>query len=106
MLPIELQAPRDVARMLALRVRALRLDRGWTQQEIADRAGLAMTTYRRFEHTGLISLDRLLKVAGVLGARGGFDQLFVRAPARSLAELEQQAERQTRKRGRRRDAQT
>jgi hypothetical protein len=40
----------------------------------------------------------------VLDARAGFDHLFVRPPARSLAELEKQAEPQTRKRGRRRDA--
>src|SRR5690606_29289359 len=49
MLPIELQAPRDMARMLARRVKALRLDRGWTQQEVAERAGLTLATYRRFE---------------------------------------------------------
>lgn len=105
MLPIELQGPRDLARMLAGRIRALRLDRGWTQQETAERAGLAPATYRHFERTGQISLERLLKLAVVLDARGGLDGLFVRPPARSLAELEERAERQTRRRGRRSDAQ-
>jgi transcriptional regulator with XRE-family HTH domain len=104
MLPIELQTPRDMARTLARRVRALRLDRGWTQEEIAERAGLSLATYRRFERTGRISLERLLKLAVILDARAGFDQLFLRSPARSLAELEERAERQTRRRGRRRDA--
>jgi transcriptional regulator with XRE-family HTH domain len=104
MLPIELQAPSDMARMLARRVRTLRLDRGWTQQELAERAGLALATYRRFERSGHISLERLLKLAVVLDARGGFDRLFVRPRARSLAELERQGEPQARKRGRRRDA--
>lgn len=105
MLPIELQTPRDMARMLARRVKALRLDRGWTQQEIAERAGLTLATYRRFERTGRISLERLLKLAVILDARAGFDQLFIRAPARSLADLEQRAERRTRKRGQRGNAQ-
>lgn len=105
MLPPDLQTPRDMARTLARRVRALRLDRGWTQEEIAERAGLSLATYRRFERTGRMSLERLLKLAVILDARAGFDQLFVRSPARSLAELEERAERQTRKRGRRRDAQ-
>lgn len=104
MLPIELQTPRDTARMLARRVKALRLDRGWTQQEVAERAGLALATYRRFERTGQISLERLLKLAVVLDARAGLEQMFVRSPARSLAELEQRAEPQARKRGKRRDA--
>jgi len=104
MFPIELQTPRDVARMLAERVKALRLDRGWTQKEVAERAGLALATYRRFERTGRISLERLVKLAVILDARAGFDQLFARPPARSLDELEQRAERPVRQRGMRRDA--
>lgn len=106
MLPIELRSPSDVARMLARRVKALRLDFGWTQQELAERAGLTLATYRRFERTGQISLERLLKLAVILDARAGFDALFVRSPARSLADLEARSSRQTRKRGKRRDAQT
>jgi transcriptional regulator with XRE-family HTH domain len=104
MIPSELQSPGEIARMLAKRIRTLRLDHGWTQQEAAERAGLALATYRQFERTGRTSLERLLKLAVVLDAREGFDHLFVRPPARSLAELEKQAEPQTRKRGRRRDA--
>ncbi len=92
--------------MLARRVKAVRLDRGWTQQEVAERAGLTLATYRRFERTGKVSLERLLKLAVVLDARAGFDQLFAAPPARSVADLERRAERQTRKRGRRRDAKT
>ena len=102
MLPLDLQSPGEIARMLARRIRALRLDNGWTQQEAAERAGLALATYRQFERTGRISLERLLKLAVILDARAGFDHLFLRPPARSLAELEKQAEGQTRKRGRRR----
>jgi transcriptional regulator with XRE-family HTH domain len=104
MLPLDLQNPREMARTVAQRVKTLRLDRGWTQQELAERAGLALATYRQFERTGRISLERLLKLAVILDARAGFEHLFVRPPARSLAELEKLAERQTRKRGRRYDA--
>lgn len=105
MLPIHLQTPRETAQMLAGRVRALRLERGWTQQEVADRTGIALATYRHFERTGQISLERLLKLAVVLDARAGFDGLFMPPPARSLAELERKDERPARKRGRRSDAQ-
>lgn len=105
MLPTDLQTPRDMARLLARRVKVLRLDLGWTQREVAERAAINLATYRRFERTGQISLERLLKLAVILDARAGFDHLFSRPPARSLAELEQRAERLTRKRGRRRDAQ-
>jgi transcriptional regulator with XRE-family HTH domain len=105
MLPPELQSPREIAQALAQRVKALRLERGWTQQEVAERAGVALPTYRVFERSGRISLDRLLRLALVLDARAGFDQLFAPGPAGSLAELERRAERPSRKRGRRRDAQ-
>lgn len=104
MIPLSVHSPREIARTLAGRIKLLRLDRGWTQEEAAKRAGVALATYRQFERTGQISLERLLKLAVVLNASEGFDQLFVRPPARSLSELEQLAERQTRKRGRRRDA--
>jgi transcriptional regulator with XRE-family HTH domain len=91
---------------LARRVKAFRLERGWTQQEVAERAGLALPTYRIFERSGRISLDRLLKLAVIFEARAGFDQLFAPKPVRSLAELERRVERPSRKRGRRGDAQT
>ncbi len=106
MLPLYLQSPREIARSLARRVKMLRLERGWTQQETSGRAGLALATYQRFERTGNISLERLLKLAVILDAQGGFEQLFIAAPARSLAELEQRSEQSSRKRGKRSDAQT
>ncbi len=105
MLPVDLQPPHELARTLAERVKVLRLERGWTQQETAERAGLTLATYRRFEREGRISLERLLKLAVVLDARRGFDHLFVADPAGSLAELEQRVQRSARKRGRRSDAQ-
>lgn len=89
--------------MLARRVKALRLERGWTQQEIADRSGIALATYRQFERSGRVSLERLLRLAVILDAQAGFDSLFTRPAARSLSELEDE-DRPRRKRGRRSDA--
>lgn len=106
MLPLSFRSPREIARTLARRVKVLRLQHGWTQQEIAERAGLALATYRRFERSGRISLERLLKLAVVLDAREGFGQLFAAPPASSLAELEQRSQPPARQRGKRRDAQT
>ena len=105
MLPPELLTPSETAELLAKRVKQIRLERGWTHEEIARRAGLAIATYRRFERTGSISLDRLLRVAMVLDALPAFAGLFARPQPRSLAELERQAASPARKRGRRRDAQ-
>src|SRR5688572_19804821 len=104
MLPFTLVTPSETAELLARRVKQLRLERGWTHQEIAQRAGLALATYRRFERTGSISLERLLRLAMVLDALPAFGELFVQPRPRSLAELEKM-EKPARKRGRRRDAQ-
>lgn len=106
MLPFDLRTPAEIAGLLADRVRALRLQRGWTQQELAERAGLTLATYRRFEHSGRISLERLLRIAVVLDARAGFDRLFPLPPAQSLAELAERTQQPARKRGRRNRADT
>jgi transcriptional regulator with XRE-family HTH domain len=99
MLPVELQSPKELALGLARRVKVLRLEREWTQQELAERAGVALATYQRFERTGNVSLERLLRIAVVLDARGGFDRLFVRPEARSLDELRRLSASSRRKRG-------
>ena len=101
MLPFELQTPGEISRSLSDRVRLLRLQRGWTQQEIAERSGLTLATYRRFERTGRIALERLLRIAVILDAQSGFAQLFAPPAAQSLAELAERTRQTSRKRGRR-----
>jgi transcriptional regulator with XRE-family HTH domain len=56
----------ELARTLAGRVRARRLRRGWSQAELAGRAGIKTPTYVLFERTGQISLLRFLKIMGTL----------------------------------------
>ena len=73
MLPL-ISAP-EVAAELARRVRARRLQRAWTQAEMARRAGLRESTYVLFERTGKISLLRLLKVLDMLGLLEEFDRI-------------------------------
>ena len=92
--------PAEVCRELAARVRQLRLSLGWSQVELAQRAGVAFSTLKRFEHTGQISLTRLVMLAGALRAVDGFDLLLALPRASSLAELEARAPK--RQRGRRR----
>ena len=60
----------EVRRQLAERIRAHRIARSWTQREIARRAGMAFETYRLFERTGRVSLDRFLRLLDLLGLLG------------------------------------
>ena len=92
----------DEGRRLVDRVRERRLGRGWTQAELAERAGLALPTLKLFERTGRISLDRLLRIASALGALEDFRTLFTPPPARSLDEIEARTSAPERRYGRRR----
>lgn len=72
---LSLKSTQEVAMDLADRVRERRLHRGWTQEEMALRAGMKTPTYVLFERTGRIALSRLLKIFEVLGWLDAFDQI-------------------------------
>lgn len=72
---LSLKSPLEIAADLAVRVRERRLQRAWTQDELARRAGLKTATYILFERTGRISLIRLLKILEVLDLLGEFDRI-------------------------------
>jgi transcriptional regulator with XRE-family HTH domain len=92
--------PSEMPRLLATRAKALRIARGLTQAELAERAGIKLSTLRAFERSGRIALHRLLAVAHVLGGMSEFQTLFPPPAARTMAELEALSERRTRKYGR------
>ena len=52
MISFDMVTPNDVAKQIAARVKARRLELNLTQEGIATRAGLKFATYRRFEQTG------------------------------------------------------
>ena len=79
--------PDDVAKQIATRVKARRLELNLTQEGIAERAGLKFATYRRFEQTGEISLKGLLQIGFALNALSEFDALFVQKQYQSLDDV-------------------
>ena len=95
-------------KQVARRAVARRLAVGWTRDELAQRSGVAVDTLKRFEQTGQVSLERLLKIALALDALHEFGALFPEPPATSLAALEAQVaargRQRARSRGRRRVA--
>ena len=52
---------------VALNMRQLRLDKGFTQAGLSERSGVSLPTLRKFEQKGQISLESLFKIAMVLG---------------------------------------
>lgn len=69
-------SPYDVMLSVAQRAKTLRLEQNITQQELADRVGIAIGTIKRFEKTGEIQFNHLLRVALVLGRLEEFVNLF------------------------------
>ncbi len=74
-LPIELKTPKDVQRELAGRFKARRLALNLTQEGLAARSGVSWSSLKRFERTGLISVDSLLRLSLVLGCLSDFDEV-------------------------------
>jgi transcriptional regulator with XRE-family HTH domain len=80
-------SPADIAQELAQNARARRLDRRWTQSELAARSNVALDTLKKFERTGHISLPRLVRIAVALGCADEIDRLFRVGVPNSLDEL-------------------
>lgn len=97
----ELLSPVEIAALLGRRLEALRLANGWRQATLAERTGVSVATIQRFESTGRITLENLLRLADGLGRARELASLFQPPPARSLDELEGRASRPLPKRGRR-----
>ena len=72
---ITLSSPPEIAKTLASRVRERRLARGWSQAEVARRAGVKQATYVLFERTGRVSLVRFIGILDVLGLSGELEQV-------------------------------
>ena len=72
---VTLSSPPEIAKTLADRVRERRLARGWSQAEIARRAGVKLATFVAFERTGRVSLVRFISIWDVLGLSGDLEHL-------------------------------
>ena len=77
----------EIGRGLAERARARRLDANLTQEGVSTRAGVSLGSLKRFERTGAVSLESLLRIALALGAADGFNGLFAPPEQRSLDEI-------------------
>lgn len=92
--------PGDVAKGLAARIRARRLELNLTQEGLAKRAGLKLPTYRKFERQGVISLDGLLHIAFALDSLHEFEALFTQEKYETIDDVLRAGSARQRRRGR------
>ena len=67
--------PSEMMDTLKTKFRQRRKALGYTQAELAERSGVSLGSLKRFERTGQISLESLLKLALVLGCLEGVEGL-------------------------------
>ena len=70
------KTPLSVAQEVAERAKQRRTSMRLTQAELAQKAGLSLSTYRRFEQQGQIAFSGLLQIAFALDCMSDFDALF------------------------------
>ncbi len=68
--------PSEISILLARKVRTLRKEKGYSQQEFAERTGVSLGSLKRFEQTGQVSLESLLKMAHLLDKLSDFENIL------------------------------
>ncbi len=80
-------APSDVAKDLAQRLKRIRKRKKITQKQLSVRSNVSYASLCRFEQTGLISLEGLIKLAMELGVLNEINDLFTRPVYTSIEEV-------------------
>lgn len=89
----------EIEKLLAKRIKTLRLLAGYKRTTLAKRSGVTESSLKRFETTGQISLKNLLRLAQALGRLEEFADLFIPPEATTMAELKARSAKPIPKRG-------
>lgn len=87
MIDFEQKTPSEIGASVAARVRARRKGLGLTQEQLSDKAGMSLSSYKRFEQKGLVALESLIRIAIALGCEDDFDGLFAKRGYSSIEEV-------------------
>lgn len=68
--------PADFQEEIAHKLKLIRKDSGFSQSELAERSGVSLGSLKRFESSGQISFESLLKLAQILNRLNDFENLF------------------------------
>ena len=69
--------PYQVSKEVAKRYRIIRKQLNISQKEMAERSGVSLGSLKRFENTGKISFESLLKLIHLLGRITDFDNILL-----------------------------
>ncbi len=71
------KVPSDILISIAQNVATLRKERGLTQQDLAEKSDVSYGSIKRFERSGQISFESLLKIAESLRRLSEFENILL-----------------------------
>lgn len=95
-----MKTPHEIVVSIAKRAKERRLSLNLSQQTLSERSGVSYGTLKKFEQTGQISLESLVKLALSLGSLSDFEHLFIPLNPRDAISLDELIKEIPRKRGR------
>jgi transcriptional regulator with XRE-family HTH domain len=100
---LEADSPQEKQLAIAARMRARRLALNLRLGTLSERSAVPVSTIRRFERTGEVSLAALCRLALALGSYEDLDGIFSEKAILSIADLDahEEAKKHQRRRGRR-----
>ena len=84
---INTKTPNQIATTIARNLRELRKKDKLSMKALAELSGVSYGSLKRFESTGQISLNSLLKLAIVLDCADDFEYLFKKTEILSIQEI-------------------
>ncbi|MNJ88777.1 helix-turn-helix protein [compost metagenome] len=70
------KTPKEIMLLFGDRIQQLRKKKKMSRENLAERSGVPAPTLRKFEQTGIISLESLLKLVKTLGKLEEFETLL------------------------------
>jgi transcriptional regulator with XRE-family HTH domain len=92
--------PAEHLAAIAKRAKEKRLALNLSQKSVSERSGVSFGVIKKFESTGKISLESLLKLAMSLGCLEDFNKLFEEKKVETAKTLDDLLRENKRKRGR------
>ncbi|WBX71204.1 helix-turn-helix domain-containing protein [Tenacibaculum retecalamus] len=81
------KSPKEIMILLSKRARVLRKQEKMSQKELSERSGVSYASVRKFETTGIISLESLLKICETLKRLTDFESILLPSDMKRKKEL-------------------
>ena len=82
-----MESPAEASKAVAIREKARRRAMGVTQKQLSEQSGVSLGALRRFEQTGQIAFESLVRISRALSCDQEVGALFSKPAYRSIQEV-------------------